>query len=175
MMCILTISSHISRDLKETHKRVKRDFDELYEHESLIDWERYLEIYVLNANLDIIISQLSQSFTSMHENNNLFHPGTLNRADNDMLYQDAQRLMKNYSKDISPSFSNHLLAFRATPLSLKYQKSQLWRRCSLWTTVQRQKHLVTRHHTRHCCNRRALWLHSHYPDLNLRCHQYCYI
>ncbi|KAI4814694.1 hypothetical protein KUCAC02_003879 [Chaenocephalus aceratus] len=71
---------------------------------------------VFNANLDIINSQLSQRFTSMRETNKLFqaiHPGTLNRAQDNVRHQHAQRLVDHYSRDLSPSFPVQLLAFRA--------------------------------------------------------------
>ena len=41
------------------------------------------------------------------------HPGTLNKAQDDALHQDAQRLTDHYSRDLSSSFPDQLLAFRA--------------------------------------------------------------
>ena len=104
-------------EFTETRKRkVKRHFDELSEDVRLTNAESYFRINVFNASLDIIISQLSERFTSMRETNNVFcaiHPGTLNNAQDDALYQDAQRLVEHYSRDLNKSFPAELLAFRA--------------------------------------------------------------
>lgn len=65
-------------------KGVKHHFDELCEDERLSDGESYFRINVFNANLDIIISQLSQRFISMHETNEVLHaihPSTLTNLD----------------------------------------------------------------------------------------------
>jgi hypothetical protein len=96
--------------------RVKCHFDELCEDERLSNGESYFRINVFNASLDIIISQLSQRFISMRETNEVFHaiqPGTLNKAQDDALHQDARRLAGHYSRDLSSSFPDQLLAFRA--------------------------------------------------------------
>lgn len=106
----------VQSEFTNTRKRsVKRHFDELCEDERLSDAESHFRINVFNASLDIIISQLSQRFTSMRKTDKLFqaiHPATLKNAQDDALYQDAQRLMGHYSRDLSPRFPEQLLGFR---------------------------------------------------------------
>ena len=88
--------------------RVKCHFDELCEDERLSNGESYFRINVFNACLDM-------RFISMCETNKVFHaihPGTLNKAQDDALHQAAQHLADHYSRDLSSSFPDQLLAIR---------------------------------------------------------------
>ena len=67
-------------------RRVKRHFDELCEDERLSNAESFFRVNIFNANLDIIIHQLSHRFTSMRATSHMFealHPMTLQLADDD--------------------------------------------------------------------------------------------
>jgi len=97
-------------------RRVKRHFDELCEDERLSNAESYFRVNIFNANLDIIINQLSQRFTSMRATSHMFealHPMTLQLAGDDELYDKAKRLSDHYNRDIAITFPAQLLSFRA--------------------------------------------------------------
>lgn len=52
----------------------------------------------------------------MRETKEVFHDiylGTLNKAQEDALHQDARHLADHYSRDLSLSFPDQLLSFRA--------------------------------------------------------------
>ena len=97
-------------------KRVKRHFDELSEDMRLSDAETYFRVHIFNANLDIIISQLSQRFSSMRATCHVFdalHPSTLQLAGDDELFGKAKVLSDHYDRDIAPTFPAQLLSFRS--------------------------------------------------------------
>ncbi|KAJ8348983.1 hypothetical protein SKAU_G00275720 [Synaphobranchus kaupii] len=96
-------------------RKARRHFDELCEDERLSDGESSFRVNVFNANLDIVIHQLSNRFKSLRATSSLFdsiHPTTLANADDDALYETASWLAEHYSKDISASFPGQLLSFR---------------------------------------------------------------
>jgi hypothetical protein len=78
-------------------RKARRHFDELCE-ERLSDGECQFRANVFNANLDIVIHQLSNIFKSLRATTSLFdsiHPTTLANAD-DALYETASRLTEHY-------------------------------------------------------------------------------
>jgi hypothetical protein len=86
----------------------------LCEDDRLSDRESSFRVF--NANLDIVIHQLSNRFKGLRATSSLIdsiHPTTLANADDDALYETASRLAEHYSKDISASFPGQLFSFGA--------------------------------------------------------------
>lgn len=96
--------------------RIKKQFDELCEDERLNDPERFFKVNIFYGCLDIIVAQLSNRFKSLDATVKKFKailPSTLVTATDDQLYEEAEQLIKYFSKDFTGSFSGQLLAFRA--------------------------------------------------------------
>ena len=97
-------------------RKVKRHFDELLQDERLSDPDKFFEVNVFKAELDIITNQLTESFHGMNDivdAFNVIQPDILAMMSDDALEKEANKFVQQFQRDISPAFTHELLSVRS--------------------------------------------------------------
>ncbi|GFT02257.1 hypothetical protein TNCV_85001 [Trichonephila clavipes] len=105
----------VSKKRKENRK-FRKFLDDFNAGEKLQDRERFFEVDVFKANVDIITTQLKNRFESMngiYKSFSFLPPKNIVSTTNDLLYNEAGNLQKVYSLNLSSEFPNQIMSLKA--------------------------------------------------------------
>lgn len=106
--------------MNKRRKITKKHFDEICEDTRLSDSESHFRINVFNRCLDICITKLNERFKGTNNVADIFQaiqPSQLATLSDDELFKAAEKIVTQYSDDVSSNFPMELVSVRSHLLS----------------------------------------------------------